>query len=336
MQIPKRTRGRQSKTISISYREDLTRFIEKIIQFNSTLDFQVSSRGWCYLLETLNEITKAEFDDAQKLINDCRKSGLLPMDICVEDDNRSIENNDEIDISNVEEYLKDIKIRIKQTFENYQPKSFWHDKKVYIEMKVEKIDLRSLFLPVCEKYHVPISNARGWDDINSKYNMMIRFKHHEKAGRQCVLLYCGDHDPSGLNISRLIPKHLAELKKASGWDPKNLIFDRFGLNYDFIQDHKLTWIDNLITSSKKDLGDEHHKDHYKPYVQDYIKEYGKKKCEANALIINVKAARKLCEKAILKYLKDRKAPDKFNLEMEPYREKILDEWNDPDFVKEID
>ena len=72
-------------------------------------------------------------------------------------------------------------------------------------MFVEKIDLKSLFEPICKRYHIPLTNARGWSDIHSRAAMMKRFTEWENKGKQCVLLYCGDHDPGGLNISETIP-----------------------------------------------------------------------------------------------------------------------------------
>ena len=49
------------------------------------MDFDVGSRGWCYMLER-HGLRKGDFDDAQRLINTCRKSGDLPLDICAEDE----------------------------------------------------------------------------------------------------------------------------------------------------------------------------------------------------------------------------------------------------------
>jgi hypothetical protein len=58
--------------------------------------------------------------------------------------------------------------------------------------------------------------------------MMKRFAKHEAAGRQMVLLYCGDHDPGGLNISGSLRSNLEDMAGAAGWHPTNLIIDRFG------------------------------------------------------------------------------------------------------------
>ena len=93
--------------------------------------------------------------------------------------------------------------------------------------------------------------------------MMRRFKMWEARGKQCVLLYCGDHDPGGLQISDFLRCNIAGLAIAVGWTPDSLIIARFGLDYDFIEANNLTWIDNLETSSK-------HPDYSKPYVQNYL------------------------------------------------------------------
>jgi hypothetical protein len=83
----------------------------------------------------------------------------------------------------------------------YTPFGFWDDLDVYVEVAVEKLDLRNLFEPVCAEFFVPITNFKGWSDLNSRAAIMRRFAEHERSGRQCVLLLCGDHDPGGLAIT---------------------------------------------------------------------------------------------------------------------------------------
>jgi len=140
--------------------------------------------------------------------------------------------------------------------------------------------------------------------------MMGRFAKWERQGKIPVLLYCGDHDPAGLAITHFLKSNLRDLSDATGWSPDNLIIDRFGLNYDFIQENNLTWIDNLITGSGKDLANPKHKDHGKPYVQDYIAKYGIRKCEANALVKNPDRGRQLCLDSITKYV-PKDAPERY-------------------------
>lgn len=323
--FPRRGRGRQTVQAEERYQDDVRAFCEEIKQIASRLDFQISSRGWCYQLEGENIITKGDFDAAQTLINDCRKSGLLPIDICSTDDAREFISVESLDYPNIEDEAQLIIRSVTGWVRRYQPVSFWHDKPVYIQMMVEKIDLKSLFAPVCERYYVPLANGRGWSDLHSRADMMRRFAEHEAAGRQCVLLYCGDHDPGGLAISDAIRSNMAELTPAIGWNPSNLIIDRFGLNHDFIMANNLTWIDNLVTSSKKRLDDSDHPDHFKPYVQDYLAAYGARKVEANALVVRPTEGRQLCQDAIVKWLGDASSPERFAKQMEPMRKDLAAE-----------
>ena len=97
MSLPRRSRGRQTEESAEVYAAALKEFCNTIQQIQSTLDLTVSSRGWCYILENRGLMTKSDFDTCQVLINDCRKSGDLPLDICMADDGRSFDCVQEID-----------------------------------------------------------------------------------------------------------------------------------------------------------------------------------------------------------------------------------------------
>ena len=330
--IPKRSRGRQSAQAQAKYEVEVERFCETIVQINSRLDFRVSSRGWCYLLEE-HGLGKGDFDSAQRLINDCRKSGHLPIQICADDDARTAINleiadadADDDPIDDVVEYeLQQIEEArddaINSAANTYTPWGFWYSQDCYIEMLVEKIDLKELFKDTCRRFHIPLANSRGWPDINSRDKMMRRFQDMEMRGKQCVLMYCGDHDPAGLSISDQLLSMFSDLSGAVGWSPENLHIDRFGLNADFINDNGLTWIDGLETGSGRNLEDPRHKDHKKPYVQSYLNEYGAHKVEANALVTRPEAGRKLCLESICKYL-DPDAPRDYAVAVDEARQHI--------------
>ena len=299
--LPTAKRGRRSATDQATHAAALDRFYSAILDIQSRLDFRVSARGWCYLMENSGAITKAEFDRVETLINDARKSGALPLNICAVDESRSFDCLEYLDATDPAEYLEEISKMVERRLDYYTPISFWDDKSVYMEMLVEKIDLKSLFEPICREIDLPLANAKGWPDIHVRASMMRRFKEHEAAGRQCVLLYCGDHDPAGLQIASSYRAMFADIP-AVGWTPENLIIDRFGISKSFIDTHRLTWIDNLITGGGKNLADPRHPDHGKPYVQKYLEQFGARKVEANALVVAPVAARSLCKDAIEKYL----------------------------------
>jgi hypothetical protein len=282
------------------------------------LDFRVGSRGLCYILENQGLIDKGEFDRTQNLVTDCRKTGLLPVDFTAEDEARQADHLEALDPDDPDSFAASL-VKTLDQWDQYLPVSFWVNQPVYVQMVVEKIDLKSLFSPVCLKYHVPLINARGWSDLNLRAGLMRRFAEHEAQGRRPVLLYCGDHDPVGLNISKVLPDHLAELEQAVGWSPQNLIMDRFGLNADFINQNNLLWIDSLKTSSGQNFADPDHRHHNADFVREYIAKFGERKVEANALVVRPTEGRRLCEEAILKYL-DLDAVAKYERILAEYRE----------------
>ena len=156
--------------------------------------------------------------------------------------------------------------------------------------------------------------------------MLGRLQRWAGAGKRCVILYCGDHDPAGLNISTCLRKNLAELLSHAEWLAlmDHLTIDRFGLNADFIAEHNLTWIDNLETGSGRSLADARHKDHNAEYVQSYLRQFGERKVEANALVVRPDAGRRLCRDAILRYLPE-DAPDRYREALAPHREQVRNE-----------
>ena len=300
--LPKRQRGRPSAAAQAQYENDLRRFAEYIKQEAAQLDFRPSSRGWAYMLEGARLINKSEIDTAQDTVNELRRRGWLPLNICAEDTKRAWHGIEQLSDPDTDEAITGILYSIEALSNVYTPYSFWEGKDCYIQMLVEKTDLRELFAPVCRPYRIPIANGGGWADLNLRGQMMERFAEHEREGRVPVLLYCGDHDPAGLLISETIIQNMRDLQDAVKWDPSNVIIDRFGLNYDFITANNLTWIDNLQTSSGGDLSNPKHAHHKYPHVQNYLKKYGARKVEANALVTRAEQGRELCLAAIRKYI----------------------------------
>jgi hypothetical protein len=273
------------------------------------------------LLEGEHVITKGDLDECERLITRCRKSGDLPLDICAPDDKREASGIEDIDTTNLEEEVESVVERIGYAHLVYTPFSFWDDLDFYIETATEKSDLKNLFRRVTDEFRIVIQNIGGWADLNVRAGMMRRFREWEARGKQCVLLYCGDFDPGGLHISDFLRANFKELERAVGWCPDNLIIDRFGLDYAFIEANGLTWIDNLETGSGKSLADPKHPDHFKPYVQNYLKRFGPRKVEANALVARPDEGRELCRQAILKYIPESAVED-YEARLDEIREEL--------------
>lgn len=289
--------------------ERLILFAKELIKISDKVGFKQSARGWCYQLEVEGIITKAEFDRVEFLINKCRREGVLPIDFTAEEEGRKFSG---VEVPTKKSPLADLRewvVRAMRSEEYYTP-DWWDGEEYYIQMLVEKIDLKTLFKPVCRKYHIPIATSKGWSSMLQRAIYAKRFRDAEDKGLKPLLLYCGDHDPDGLRISDFIRKNLEDLSniawgdKDTGYDPENLLIVRFGLNYDFIETHNLSWIPNLITGgkAKKCLSDPSHKNNRMDYVQDYISKFGVRKCEANAIVTIPDVARDFVEATIKSYL----------------------------------
>lgn len=287
--------------------DKLHEFADELNKLSAKIGFKVSARGWGYLLENAGFITKDEFDKVEKVINRCRREGILPVDFVAEEDARQFAGVETPDPETVKSHAQWFAKGMLKGHNAFTP-DWWYGETYYIQMVVEKIDLKTLFGPVCNKYHVPIANSKGWSSILQRAEYARRFKLMEERGLQCVLLYCGDHDPDGLRISDTIYDNLAQIQGIvwedgeEGYDPSNLDIRRFGLNYDFIMANGYPWIDNLITGSGKNLNSPSHPNHYQSYVQEYLSSVGPRKCEANAIVTTPQAARQLAEQAILDVL----------------------------------
>jgi hypothetical protein len=290
--------------LSVRFNDDmLQEFAAQLRGISRKIGFKVSARGWCYLLEQARMIDKNGFDKVEGLINTCRRKGFLPVDFVAEEDSRAFAGIERPSDRSVKSILQWMLSDVLSGHRYYTP-DWWDGEDYYIQMLVEKIDLKTLFEPVAAEYHIPIANAKGWSSILQRAEYARRFKEAESRGLNCVLLYCGDHDPDGLRISDTIRKNLEQVAEVAwsdgeeGYDPSALEIVRFGLNYDFITQRGYTWIDNLITGSGLNLASPGHKNYKLRYVQDYLGNYGARKCEANAIVTTPDDARDLVRDAI--------------------------------------
>ena len=300
LSLPVRSRGRQSVESQGRHQAALRRFCDELIAVRDTLSVTPESRSWCYILEGYG-LDKGDFDKAQKVIGECRKNGMLPVNIVAADQRRATDGDwSEADDETPEEFARMIAQRISYAHLNYAPVCPHDYQDCYVEVVVEKGDIAKLFAKVTNKFYVPVTPMRGWADINSRFDLIQRLDRW--SYKRCVVLCCTDLDPGGLRIADFLRENLAALEGATDWRPDDLEIVRFGLDADFVEANNLTWIDNLETSSGGRLDDPRHADFGKPYVQDYLERFGARKVELNALMAHQQAAYGLVRDAITPYI----------------------------------
>ena len=105
----------------------------------------------------------------------------------------------------------------------------WAGQSHVVEVWCEKDTLSNIMAPVCHQLHVGFMANRGYSSATAMYDAALRFQTAALAGRQPVVLYLGDHDPSGLDMTRDIRDRLRLMTDVE--------VVRLALNYDQVEDY---------------------------------------------------------------------------------------------------
>jgi hypothetical protein len=74
---------------------------------------------------------------------------------------------------------------------------------------IEKEALTNVIENVCTEYRVPFFAPHGNNSLTLQYWAGKRFADHHDQGQIPVVIYLGDHDPSGINMPRVNARQLA-------------------------------------------------------------------------------------------------------------------------------
>ena len=101
----------------------------------------------------------------------------------------------------------------------------WEGQDYHVEVWCEKDALSSVIEPVCDRYHVRFLANRGYSSSTAMYDAANRFRGAISEGRDAVVIYLGDHDPSGIDMSRDVFDRLELMTYGRGVE-----VDRLALN----------------------------------------------------------------------------------------------------------
>ena len=99
----------------------------------------------------------------------------------------------------------------------------WQDQEYRPEIWIEKDALVGVFERTANQYDVPLFSCRGYNSQSEMWRAAMRIKQYQEDGQQPIILHFGDHDPSGIDMSRDIKERM----KVFG---VNLEFKRIALN----------------------------------------------------------------------------------------------------------
>lgn len=146
--------------------------------------------------------TPQSYKNLTGLLADARYAGLIDWD-AIEDRGREASTPPEWDnISN----LVDTACRAFRL-----PR--WEGQENYVELWVEKQALAGVLEPLANRYHATLMVNKGYSSASAMFESSQRFIRNADS-RNAVLLYLGDHDPSGEDMVRDIGDRLNEFSAA--------------------------------------------------------------------------------------------------------------------------
>lgn len=197
--------------------------------------------------------TERSYKNLGNTITKARMAGLVDWN-AIEDRNREhnsfwYEENMLIPVRNMPHYIR---------FDR------WDRQETYVEVWVEKDALGSVVARACEDSLVPHMACKGYMSASAQWRAGQRFEKKIDEGKHCVLIHLGDHDPSGLDMTRDNDDRVNLFGGGRG----EIEIRRIALNMDQVDAHNPPPNPTKVTDSR---------------AADYIRSYGHTCWELDAL-----------------------------------------------------
>lgn len=241
------------KEYSFRYRKEL-----KIVEINRIVNrykakgYQLTLRQLYYQLVAAGVVknTVKEYENVIYLVNRARLAGRIDW-MAITDRSRLL---------NGQEHYTDPRQALESLAYSYSIDK-WKTQENYVEVWIEKDALLDVVGEVARELDVNYMSSKGYFSASSLFEASMRFKAQAQLGKTSYVLYLGDHDPSGLDMSRDCEDRL-ELFEA------DVQFKRIGLSKDQIETYQ-------VPSSPAKLSDAR--------AKKYIEAHGKLSYEIDAL-----------------------------------------------------
>lgn len=90
--------------------------------------------------------------------------------------------------------------------------NYWQNQEKRVEVWIEKDALLGVIEETCNNWDCSYFSCRGYPSISELHETALRIKRFKEYGQGFTILYCGDHDPSGLDMGDYITRSLREFK----------------------------------------------------------------------------------------------------------------------------
>jgi len=196
--------------------------------------------------------TKRSYDRLGDLLNKARLAGLVDWDAIV-DRTRNLQTQSSW--GSVGSIIK--------SCANGFTLDLWEDQDYMVEVWIEKQALIGVIEAVCNELFVPYIACKGYMSQSEQWAAGRRIlRRHKETGKETIIIHLGDHDPSGIDMTR---DNDRRLQMFSEW---NCQVERIALNMDQVQHYNPPPNPTKMTDSRS---------------PEYVKEYGYDCWELDAL-----------------------------------------------------
>jgi hypothetical protein len=141
--------------------------------------------------------TSQSYNRLQSVISDARMAGEFDWDYIIDRtrnlvDRPTWESPAKLIAAAAEQYRSDL----------------WAPQKRRVEVWIEKDAAIGTIERVCQLNHVPYFSCRGYTSASEMWSAATRVGEYLRNGEQTLILHIGDHDPSGLDMTRDIEDRL--------------------------------------------------------------------------------------------------------------------------------
>ena len=243
-----------------------------ILEEYGNQSIELTLRQLYYQLVSRNLIENSEksYKRISGLVNDARYCGIIDWDD-IKDRTRSANKPSQFD------GLPDL---INAACNSYRLNR-WQDQRYYLELFAEKDAIFSVLNPITSKYHISLNIVRGFSSSTAIHEASQRFIEAGNEGQKPILLYVGDHDPSGLDMIRDVTERIGE----------------FCSSPDFV---RIIPVALTMEQIKKYNPPPNRAKKTDPRIKDYITKFGNESWEVDAL--EPKIMQKIVTDSIIKYL----------------------------------
>lgn len=197
--------------------------IEGICDEYANAGFVLTVRQLYYQLVSRDILpnTEKSYKRVTSVVNDARLAGLIDWDI-IEDRTRSF----------IRRTRWDDGAQILRASSDSFHMDMWETQEVRVFVIVEKEALAGVLEGVCKKYDVPLLAARGYPS-GTVLREFAQTDLLTDADKAIQIYHLGDHDPSGIDMSRDLQERIALFAEHRASD---IVFERIALNMDQIEE----------------------------------------------------------------------------------------------------